>query len=358
MAAQDASIQNETRHSIFVNRFGSGLANTFDPFLASLRKEISFTLFSEGESTLKGRKLRQVLAEIKDIQKGIYSEYTLSLLETMEEFSEHEIDFELKSLDDVILSDAVELVKPAPVQVWAAVNTTPMVFPDSHVNVQMKSFIGNWTKAEIDKVNSIITTGFLNGDTSQTIARTISGKGGSLDKSTRRNNNNIVRTSINHISATARTKTMQENDDIVIGYTWLSTLDSRTSSECRSLDKREFKWSDSFKPMPPQHIGCRSTTTPLLDKRFNLDTGKETRPSIGSDGVSPTSAKTNYYDFLGDQSVAFQDSVLGPVRGQLFRKGGLTSKQFADLTVDQKFRPITLDEMKKQDPLSFEKAGL
>ena len=358
MAAQDKSIQNEDRHSVFVNGFGSGLAKDFDPYLNQLRVGISSALLLEGESTLKGKQLRDALVEIKLLQQGIYTEYSASLLVALEEFGVHESIFEAKSLDDVVLSSAIEVARPAPAQVWAAINSTPLVFPDSDTNKQLKAFIKDWTKKEVDKVNGIITTGFLNGETNQQIAKRISGKNGHLDKITRRNNQNIVRTSVNHVSSVARLKTMEENDDVVIGYVWVSTLDRRTSSTCRSLDGKEFKWSAKYRPQPPQHIGCRSTTAPLLDKRFDLDTGAETRPSIGSDGVKPVSAKTSYYEMLKKQSAAYQDAVLGKTRGQLFRNGGLSADEFAKLNVDQKFRPINLDEMKEKDPLSFSRAGL
>ena len=45
-------------------------------------------------------------------------------------------------------------------------------------------------------------------------------------------------------------------------------------------------------------------------------------------------------------------------RGKLLRNGGLTADEFANLSVDQKFRPLTLDEMRKRNPLAFEKANL
>ena len=357
MPALDQSIQNESRHAVFIQRFAGGLANEFLPFLDRLKKEINNSLM--GASDLKGRKLRATIRELERIQLGIYREYDDQLLEQLELFNDHEIDFELDSLDDVIISDKVTLTKPSPAQVWAAGNATPLIFPDSNDTILLRPFIKNWSASEIKRVSNIITTGFAIGETSESIARSITGKGGTLDKQTRNNNRAIVRTTTNHISAIAREKTMLENDDIVIGYEWVSTLDSRTSSQCKSLDGEVFLFKDSgFKPQPPIHPNCRSSTAPVLDQRFNLDDGTETRASKGDDGGQQIKADTTYYSFLKNQNKAFQDGTLGPTRGRLLRNGGLTADEFASLNVDQKFRPLTLAQMKVKDPLAFEKAGL
>ena len=208
------------------------------------------------------------------------------------------------------------------------------------------------------RVSNIITTGFLTGETNAQIARKISGKGGTLDKQTRRNNMMVTRTATTHVSNVARFETMKHNDDVVIGYEWVSTLDSRTTTECRSLDGKIFKWSDSYQPKPPFHVGCRSTTAPVVDQRYNLDEDDARRASRGSSGPKPVKADTTYYSFLKRQSVAFQNDVLGPVRAKLLRDGGLTADEFAKLNVDQKFRPITLDEMRAKNPLAFERADI
>lgn len=358
MAALDQSIQNESRHAVYINRFAGGLSNDFIPYLDQLKKEINNELML-APTELKGRKLKSLIKDLTEIQNGIYSEYIEELTEQLELFSEHEIDFEIDSLYDVIISDSVDLEKPAPVQVWAAVNTNPLIFPDSNDTVLLQPFIKNWTQTEIRRVSNIITTGFITGETNDEIARKITGKSGTLDKQTRANNKAIVRTATNHVSSIARDKTMKENDDIVIGYEWVSTLDDRTSGTCRSLDGQIFLFKKSgYKPKPPIHPNCRSTTAPVLDKRFQLDDGTETRSSKGASGGKQVKATTTYYSFLKNQPKAFQDDVLGPTRGKLLRNGGLTADEFARLSVDKKFRPLTLDEMKDRNPLAFEKAGI
>ena len=284
MSALDQSIQNESRHAVYIQRYAGGLSNEFTPFLEQLKKEINFALMNADQTMTQGRKLRSLIKSINEIQQGIYTEYNQSFMTQLELFADHEINFELDSLKDVVISGSVEFESPALSQVWAAARTSPLIFPGSNDTVLLLNpFIKNWSDAQIKKVSNIITTGFVTGETNDQIARKITASNGVLDKQTRASNKAMVRTATNHVSEVARDKTMQENDDIVIGYEWVSTLDSRTSSQCRSLDGEVFKFKDSgYKPKPPIHVNCRSTTAPVLDKRFNLDDGTETRASKGA----------------------------------------------------------------------------
>jgi SPP1 gp7 family putative phage head morphogenesis protein len=358
MPAQEQAIQNESRHAVFVNRFAGGLNKDFLPFLDDLKTQITFKLASEQTPHNQGR-LNALIREVTLIQRGIYSEYEGDLINQLDLFAELEGDFEVKNLDDVIESDVIEVKTPAPAQLIAAAKSNPLIFPDSNDTILLQPFIKNWSDTEIKRVNSIIRTGFAMGETSQQIASRIAGKNGTLNKQTKRNNAAIVRTATNHVSMQAKQAVYDENDDIVIGYEWVSTLDGRTSNQCKSLDGQVFlNRKKGFKPKPPIHVSCRSTTAPVLDSRFDLDDSAAKRASSGSSGGKAISADTTYYSFLKRQTHAFQDETLGRTRAKLFRDGGLNADEFAKLTVDQKFRPLTLDEMRQKAPMAFEKADL
>ena len=358
MPALEQSVENEGRHAVFINRFAGGLSNEFLPFLDDLKQQISFEL-NNAPTITSQRKLNAILSDIRKIQRGIYDEYETSLFQQLDLFASHEGQFEIDSLDDVIQSSTIEIQLPADEQLISAARTKPLIFPDSNDTVLLNPFIKNWSDSEIKRVESIIRTGFATGETNQQISRRITGKNGTLDKQTRRNNRAIVRTATNHVSTEARHATLEQNDDIVIGYEWVSTLDSRTSSQCKSLDGQVFlNKKKGFKPKPPIHPNCRSTTAPVLDQRFMLDDGTGKRGAAGSGGRGQVSADTTYYSFLKNQSKAFQVETLGPTRAKLFRDGGLTAKEFANLTVDQKFRPLTLEELRDKNPMAFDRAGI
>lgn len=354
MSALDLSIELTARHNIYVQRFANGLANEFDSFADRLKKEIAFRLLTEPTETVTGRKLKTLLKEISLIQDAIYTEYIGDITKQLELFAIDESDFEITSLETV---SQVEFTKPAPDQLWAAVARNPLVFPDQNVTKLLNPFLEDWTEQEKKRVSGIIETGFATGETTDSMARRITGKGNHIDKRTRVNAKNMVRTAVNHTSNQARLKTLEDNDDIVIGYEWVSTLDGRTTAICRALDDKVFlsrNKGKQYQPKPPQHIGCRSTIVPVLDKRFDLFKEGATRSSVNG----PVSADMDYYSFLKTQSKQFQRDVLGDTRYKLFNSGKLTSKEFAQLTVDEKFRPLTLKEMREKKPLLFDKLGL
>jgi len=83
-----------------------------------------------------------------------------------------------------------------------------------------------------------------------------------------------------------------------------------------------------------------------------------TRASVGSNGGQQVSANLDYYHWLQQQPAAFQTEALGPVRAKLFREGGLSVERFAELPLDRRFTSLTLAQMKKLEPLAFERAGL
>jgi len=352
-------IEQASRHAVYTNRFGGYVANLFDPYVERLKAEIKVIL-SGVESTQNMRKINSLVNEIRNAQLSIYGEYNeKDLLKELQDFADLESNWQGKSLSSLINTADYNVVVSPYNQVWAAVTTNPLVFPDSHGVKLLEPFIKDIEAKEIKRVGDIVRTGFITGRTSDQIVRDITKSGGILDKLTRKNIKAMVRTSTNHTSTVAMQKTMRDNDDVVIGYEIVATLDGRTSSICRSLDGTIFKWGDKKAIAPPFHINCRTTTAPAIDARFKLDGIGTTRASKGIEGGQQVSADLSYYDWLKEQSGqgpkgrAFVMDVLGKERGRLFMDGGLSTDRFKRLTTDQLFQPITLDELRKKESLQL-----
>ena len=225
----------------------------------------------------------------------------------------------------------------------------------------LEPFIKDWSTKEIQRVNNAITQGFYQGQTNAEITRRVRGtkankfNDGELAK-VNRSNRTIVRTAVQHSSTQARVLTMNQNKDLVKQYQWVSTLDSRTSDQCTALDGMRFNVGEG--PLPPIHPNCRSTITPALSRKFDfLDRGA-TRASKGDEGGKQVSTKETYFSWLKKQPVAFQNDAIGVSRSKLLRNGGLTSDEFAKLSLNRNFEAMTLAEMKKAQPAVFEAAGL
>ena len=147
------------------------------------------------------------------------------------------------------------------------------------------------------------------------------------------------------------------NADIVEGYRWVSTLDSRTSELCQSLDGQRFDLGEG--PMPPAHPNCRSTVVPVTKtfRELGIDLPElpeGTRASIG--GQVP--ASLTYFEWLKTQPASFVEEALGPTRAAVFLKGGLSADEFGKLQLGRNFRPLTIEEMRELAPKVFERAGV
>lgn len=237
-----------------------------------------------------------------------------------------------------------------PSDVWKAVKARPLM------NKQLDPFIRDWATSEVENVGGMILQGYFSGSTIGDMTRKLRGtkknnyQDGQLAISGR-NAKTITRTATQHVANSARHELYVQNDDLIKEYTYLATLDGKTSAICRGHDGEDFVVGKG--PLPPLHPNCRSTTIPKLGPEFDfLDEGA-TRSS--KDGYVP--ANENYYDWLKQQDAEFQDEALGPTRGKLLRDGGLTADQFKKLELDKNFEPLTLAEMKAKAPSVFRKAG-
>jgi len=144
------------------------------------------------------------------------------------------------------------------------------------------------------------------------------------------------------------------NDDVIVGVQILATLDDRTTPICQGLDGRIFKAGEA--PMPPYHIGCWTTTVPVLDEAFaGLQKGA-TRIAKGPNGTEIVSADMTYYEWLKAQPKEFQNDAIGPTRAKLLRDGGLDAKDVNRLSLGTNFAPLSLEDMRAKQPWVFDKA--
>jgi SPP1 gp7 family putative phage head morphogenesis protein len=356
----DLTIQQASRHAVYVQRFAGHLANEFDPYLKNLQRELKILMIDAPEQTGNIRVINKLISEYKKASTIVYSDYNDDvLIKGLTEFAGDESEWQAAALNKAVDSPAVSLVTPSAAQAWAGVVAEPLVFPDSNGVKLLTPFIKDWEQLQIQKVSDIIRTGFVTGRTNAQITQDIAGKNGYLDNQNRKSIKSMVRTATNHTSNLARQATFEANDDVIRGYEWVSTLDGRTSATCKGLDGKVFKNKDKNKRFPPAHPNCRSSTAPVLDERFNLDDSVNTRASRGSEGGQQVDADITYYSWLKEQGAqgpkgrAFVLDNLGNERGKLFLDGGLTADKFKQLTLDELFQPIPLDKLRGKQSLQL-----
>lgn len=273
----------------------------------------------------------------------------------------YESEFETRALNQVVKH---EFILPTEAQLNAAVLTNPLSVEGADKGKLIAPYLKEHTDKQVGQVANAIRTGFYQGQTTNQILQTVRG--------TRKNKftdgilytanktaEMIVKTSVQHVANQARQETWKQNDDIITGYRITVTFDSRTSEICRDEGERREIYKIGEGPVPPLHPFCRSSTEAVLDDRFSILDKDATKFSRGDDGIEPVDTDLGYYGWLKTQSKEFQLSTgLGKKRVELLRNGGLTSKRFSELQLHKNFEPMTLAEMRKLEPLSFEKAGI
>lgn len=342
-----------SRHAHFVERYKSGVVKQIDPMLIriieDLRKELLKTRTVTGKTRIK-----QKLDFVEALLTGELSKYSEIVAENVEQFATSEAGFTAKTLAKE--NALFETIIPAQAQLNAAVRRRP--FNTKLLNTYLKDF----TKEQSRAVRNAIAQGFAEGQTTESIVRQIVGtkaanyQNGLLNV-TRTSAKRMTRTALAHTSNVARGQVFEDNSDLIPFYEWVSTLDSRTSDICMGLDGTVYKVGKG--KLPPAHFNCRSTTSPLFKDEVDVSAKGQLSKKDGLGGVrsstdGPVSADLNYNDWLGKQTDEFVIEALGPTKAKLFRDGKMKVSQFTN----RDNMPLTLKELEKKYPISWEKAKL
>lgn len=182
---------------------------------------------------------------------------------------------------------------------------------------------------------------------------------------TRRGAQTLAQTATSAISNASRQAVYQRNRSIIPREVYVATLDSRTTPICRSEDNEVYEVGQG--PIPPLHMNCRSIRAPVVDGRKLGKRPATTATEKQLEGlrgparrreveklVGRVPASESYQVWLKKTPASFQDEVLGPTRGRLFRAGEIDMKGF----VDNSGNEWTLRQLYEQDPGRFQRANL
>ena len=328
-------------HQVWLQRNASHEVKELEPFIQQMRDEVRKQVLQFGDDSRTKKNLEQLLRTLDNTLNGFADNWATRLSEDLLALAGYETDWTKKTLEDTV---GVDFSSPTVEQVWAAANWNPMSLGDKPAD--LNGLMKGWGDTEVNRLVTGVKMGFVQGKTTRQIVKEVVGPGGLADIS-QRNAATVIRTALNHVSTQAREQVYKKNDDIIEEYEWVSTLDSRTSTICRSRDGQKYDIGKG--PLPPAHPNCRSTTAPVISSEFDfLDKGAK-RAAKGAEGGQQVDASTTYYDFLKQQPAWFQDEALGPVRGKIFRNSGISAEEFRTISVDGFGRPLTLNEMAALD---------
>lgn len=359
-------------HAIDLQHWSNGvvrrmiaLLNRTDP---DLMQALQAALDALPASQFSVDRLEGLLSSVRTLNAQAFNTLDQALRRELEQLSEQETSFQAGLFRAAIPEEvqaSVPVAQVNPNQVYAAAMSRPFQ------GRLLKEWMSGLETDRAARVRDAIRIGYVENQTIPQIVQRIRGtraKGyadGLLDI-TRRDAESVVRTAISHTAAFARNQFIAANEDIVKAEQWTSTLDSRTSEICRVRDSKRYT-PVTHKPIGHSlpwlggpgaaHWGCRSTATPITkswqEMGAQADVGEWSASARASmDGQVP--AETTYSGWLQKQSAARQDQILGPTRGALMRKGGLTLERF----YNDKGKFLSLEDLKSRNEAAFERAGV
>lgn len=170
-------------------------------------------------------------------------------------------------------------------------------------------------------------------------------------KATKHHAEMLVRSSVQTVANRVREDVWAGNHHLLDAIMWASTLDARTTIHCIVRDGMKYSAKD-HRPLGhgypwgggpgSLHIGCRSTTCPVVAGADELGIKADEATRSSMDGYVPKS--TTYEAWLKGKPAEFQDAVMGKGKAQLWRQGKIT---FRDL-VNQNGRPLRLAELREK----------
>lgn len=334
----DDLLDTLTRHQIFIQRLAGGQVNQAGIELEKLIAEVERKL--EGDLTdFQQFRYQRILNDLKLYAAEVYQEIGASTEDFANNFIEYESEFSTAAFTQ---ATGVDFDLPNPVQLQSAYLTDVMALQPGRSAKSFGQLISVFGQQAQGQFLQVLRDGFALGRTSPQIVNDIKDHV-SLKKDQVKT---LIRTGTNHLAVQARNRTLMENRDILDGYEWVATLDSRTTFICMSRDGLIYPISnnDDRSPKPPAHFGCRSTIVPKVKKGMEIE-GETFRPSDGSTGKRPVSGKLNYEQWLRKQSKEFQIEVLGKERQRLFAQQRLPLSRF----IDSDGRTLTLQELRDRD---------
>lgn len=232
-------------HQIWLQRNATSEVNQLAPFIEQMRQEVKKQVLAFGDESRSKAKLTKMLKDLTETLYALGNDWDKKLVADLQELAKYEAKWTSDTMAD---ATGVNFTTPTPEQVWSAIKFQPLALEGKPV--EFMQLVQGWKEAEVARLVQGVKSGFVQGQTTRQIVKQVVGAGGLGDVS-ERHAATVVRTALNHVSTEARLLTLQKNSDVVQKYEWVSTLDSRTSTICRSRDGQKYEFGKG--PLPPAH---------------------------------------------------------------------------------------------------------
>ena len=350
-------------HAIALERWTDAEVRRIARLLDANERDILLHLARDGArlTPYQLARRRQLFLDLRRLNSKAYERLGRELTVSLQTLATYEAAFGGRLLEALLPAGVLPARLPSPYDLRAVVLELPLVgstFPRQ---------ISKLARARFRRIRSDVSYGLVQGETTQEIIRRVIA-GRKLGKGQAEA---LVRTAVAHVSNRSRDLLYRDGASVLAGVEWVSTLDGRTTPTCRALDGQVFPIDSG--PRPPAHYQCRSTTVPITKSWEELGLGgmglpetrellppgvrlrpfvRDTRPvrkipkGQRAGKIGQVSADVNYSAWLAAQPPSFQDAVLGPRRGAIFRANpGL----HLSALMRNAYEPLTLEELQRID---------
>ncbi len=187
-------------------------------------------------------RLESMLGSVRQVNAEAYAQVAKELGQDLKQLAGYEVKWQYQLFETAI---------PAPVQVHFPIAqvSTEQAYAAAMARPFQGRLLRDWAATiEADrmaKVRNAVRQGYMEGKTVPQIISEIRGTrvnkyaDGFLQRP-RKDLETVVRTAISHTAATARQEFVSANGDIVKAERWVSTLDTKTSAQCRIRDQLQY----------------------------------------------------------------------------------------------------------------------
>lgn len=331
MSSNEYIVDRLSAHQLYIQRFAGKNVNELLSYIDVLEREVSL-IIKDAKPSNKAKIIKQVNAAISNAVDSISEQLTLSL----QDLAVYEYQFASGVIAVAVAPLVSEAItgKITKEQVLALTEKSLMNVQPNGKGITLGNAFKQFKSERNKAFAKIVRDTVKRGRSSRTVARemvkeelkvsNLNTKKAIRKKSLdmRHKAETIIRTSVNHVASQAREQVFSDNQDIIEGYVYTATLDSRTTPICSSRSGNLYKGNEPRPPLPA-HWNCRSLYVARLKKEYNL---------YNDEMKSDVNLNQTYQSFLKKQSKQFQEEVLGKKKAELFMSGKLTLDKFVDDT--------------------------
>ncbi|MCX7509424.1 hypothetical protein OSS46_28835 [Delftia tsuruhatensis] len=249
-SVNDLILSEAIRHMVALQRYDNGVVARIIALLnrsdQRLMAELAARLEGLDAGSFSMQRLESLLTSVWSLNSEAYAQLGRALTEELKQFVPYEVSYQEQMLK-THLPVGVHVAAVSAEQVYAAALSRPFQ------GVLLQGVWSDLDASKLKRVRQAIAQGFVEGKTTDQITRELRGtraKGyidGLLQKD-RRDIEAVVRTALAHTAGVAQDNVMEANADLIKASMWSSTLDLRTSPQCRIRDRLLYT-PDTHKPI-------------------------------------------------------------------------------------------------------------